>query len=410
VADRTQALTRELAARERAEKKLVEFQRMRAASQLTGGVAHEFNNLLTVVKSNAEDLRDELKAQPLLKQQADLIVRAADRGGGFVRQLLTFSRKQEMQPKLLDINAFLDSALGLVRSMLEANIKIEIHQAADLPFVKVDPIQLESAVLNIVGNARDAMPGGGTVTLETALVNVDAEYANRSADVVPGSYVQIAITDTGTGMAPEVLESAFVPFFTTKEVGDGTGLGLSTVHGFVTQSGGFVHLYSELGYGTCAKMYFPAAANISGPVVAPAAVSESRPPSAARILVIEDDELVRLSVQRRLTALGYTVVVAASADEGLAQLENDGTVDAVFSDVIMPGRLNGADLAREVQRRWPYIPVLLTSGYTETTTLGKVNIPTGIRVLTKPYANADLEDALRAMLTSVGIRSVAGNA
>jgi CheY-like chemotaxis protein len=294
--------------------------------------------------------------------------------------------------------------------MLEANIKIEIHQAADLPFVKVDPIQLESAVLNIVGNARDAMPRGGTVTLETALVNVDAEYANRSADVVPGSYVQIAITDTGTGMAPEVLESAFVPFFTTKEVGDGTGLGLSTVHGFVTQSGGFVHLYSELGYGTCAKMYFPAAANISGPVVAPAAVSESRPPSAARILVIEDNELVRLSVQRRLTALGYTVVVAASADEGLAQLENDGTVDAVFSDVIMPGRLNGADLAREVQRRWPYIPVLLTSGYTETTTLGKVNIPTGIRVLTKPYANADLESALRAMLTSVGIRSVAGNA
>lgn len=373
----------------RREELLLEAQKMESVGQLTGGIAHDFNNLLTAIKSNAEDLRDDLKDNPLLQSQAEVVLAAADRGAGLVAQLMAFARKQELQPKVTDVNELLDRVGKLLRSTLPAHVDIDMRKAARLPAVYVDPGRLETAILNLAINARDAMPDGGTVTIETSLKNLDADYVSEHIEVQQGDYVLIAVTDTGTGMAPEIVERAFVPFFTTKEVGKGTGLGLSMVYGFVKQSGGHAMIYSEKGLGTVVKIYLPAMDQVAPSGDQPTEVGEVRPGTGS-ILLVEDDAIVRQSISGKLTRLGYKVVTASNALEAIETLKRNPNFNLVFSDVIMPGPMNGADLVREVRRRWPTMNVLLTSGYTESTVLGKINLPTDVSLLSKPYSNGDL--------------------
>ncbi|TAL04885.1 MAG: hybrid sensor histidine kinase/response regulator, partial [Rhodospirillaceae bacterium] len=371
------------------EELLLEAQKMESVGQLTGGIAHDFNNLLTAIKSNAEDLRDDLKDSPILQSQAEIVLEAADRGAGLVAQLMAFARKQELQPKVVDVNALLERFTKLLRSTLPAHVDIDIRNVARLPAIYVDPGRLETAILNLAVNARDAMADGGTVTIETSLKTLDADYVAEHIEVQQGDYVLIAVTDTGTGMPADVVERAFVPFFTTKEVGKGTGLGLSMVYGFVKQSGGHARIYSEVGLGTVVKIYLPALDQAAPSEDQPANGNKAKPGTGS-ILLVEDDPIVRQSISGKLTRLGYQVVTASNALDAIETLKSNPHFDLVFSDVIMPGPMNGADLVREVRRRWPAMNVLLTSGYTESTVLGKVTLPADVHLLSKPYSNSEL--------------------
>jgi PAS domain S-box-containing protein len=382
------------------EELLLEAQKMESVGQLTGGIAHDFNNLLTAIKSNAEDLKEDLKGAPFSLKQADIILRAADRGAGLVAQLMAFARKQELQPKTIDVNELLESFLKLLRSTLPANIEIEVRKAAQLPSVHVDPGRLESALLNLAINSRDAMAGGGTITIETMIKELDVDYVSENLDVAPGPYVLIAVTDTGAGMPPHVVERAFTPFFTTKEVGKGTGLGLSMVYGFVKQSGGHAKIYSEVGHGTVIRIYLPALAQASAAQTNTTAAAPLVRGSGG-ILLVEDDDLVRQSISNKLSGLGYDVLTAGTALEAVEMLKTETHLDLVFTDVIMPGPMNGADLVREVLRRWPRMKVLMTSGYTETTVLGKIKLPEGVKLLSKPYSNVELAEHIREAMVGL---------
>jgi nitrogen-specific signal transduction histidine kinase/ActR/RegA family two-component response regulator len=373
---------------------LLEARKMESVGHLTGGIAHDFNNLLTAVKSNAEDLRDELKDDELLQMQAEIILEAADRGAGLVSQLMAFARKQELSPQTVAINTLIAAFTKELQRTFPANIEIDARLAEDLPMVKVDPGRLEVAIQNLAHNARDAMPDGGTITIETALKVLDDEADD--AGVRPGTYVLIAVTDSGTGMSREILDKAFAPFFTTKEVGKGTGLGLSMVYGFVKQSGGNARIYSEMGMGTVVKIYLPAVS--SARVTGEAVPASDHVAGTGAILVVEDDIAVRENVSARLAHLGYRVVATGDAQEALDILKTAPHFDLVFSDVVMPGAMNGADLVSEVRSRWPGMGVLLTSGYTETTLFAKIKLPTGVRLLSKPFSNAELASAVSETL------------
>ncbi|MHB1204192.1 MAG: MHYT domain-containing protein [Rhodospirillaceae bacterium] len=382
----------------RRNEKLREMQRTETLGQLTGGIAHEFNNLLAVVRSNAEDLREDLKEQALLRRQADMVVQAADRGAALVQQLLTYSRKKEIQPEVVEVPAVLADFEALLAKTLGADIAVKVVTAGNLPAIKVDPGQLEDALLALALNGRDAMEQGGTLTVEVARAELDANYAKEAPGVVPGNYVLIAVTDTGVGMTPEVMKRAFDPFFTTKEVGKGTGLGLSMVYGFVKQSGGYARLYSEPGLGTTVKLYLPAVERDGEAGAAPAAEVFAGDHAGARILLVEDNDLLRQSVGGKLERLGYSVVTAETGALAITVLEEGGATDLVLTDVIMPG-MTGADLAREVQRRWPRTRILMTSGYTAAAVVGKVKMPPGVRLLSKPYTNAQLSEAVQSVLS-----------
>jgi PAS domain S-box-containing protein len=380
------------------EELLLEAQKMESIGQLTGGIAHDFNNLLTAIQSNAEDMKEDLgEDKPVLKKQADIILRAATRGAGLVAQLMAFARKQQLQPQSVVVNELVEAFTKLVRSTMQANIRIDVHKGQNLPTVFVDPGRLESALLNLCINARDAMPNGGGITIETVACELDQAYAAENIEVTPGKYVCIAVTDTGVGMPAAVVEKAFTPFFTTKEVGKGTGLGLSMVYGFVKQSGGHAKIYSEVGLGTVIKIYLPAMEHAQATA---AGAMEKAVVEAGKgsILLVEDDELVSQSISNKLTALGYAVLPVANANEAIETLKRTPDFDLVFSDVIMPGPMTGADLVREVRRRWPKIKVLLSSGYTESTVLGKIKLPRDVKLLSKPYSNADLARTVRQTL------------
>ena len=379
------------------EELLMEAQRMESVGQLTGGIAHDFNNLLTAIKSNAEDLRDDLKDNPFLLSQAKIVLEAADRGAKLVAQLMAFARKQELQPKVVDVNELVSSISKLIHGTLPANIEIEVRETTPLHSVFVDPIRFETALLNLALNARDAMPTGGALTVETMVKTLDADYVAEHLEVKQGRYVLIAVTDTGTGMPQNVIDRAFVPFFTTKEVGKGTGLGLSMVYGFVKQSGGHVKIYSEMGLGTVIKIYLPALDQVANPENQTAS-DGTAVAGVGSILLVEDDTIVRHSISNKLARLGYSVTTASTALEAIDILKGNANFDLAFSDVIMPGPMNGADLVREVRRRWPAMKVLLTSGYTESTVLGKVNLPTDVRLLSKPYSNTELAQVISEVI------------
>ena len=384
----------------RSREELAQAQRLEAIGQLTGGVAHDFNNLLTVVVGNLDLIlraRDDAEKIERLAQGA---MKAAQRGERLVRQLLTYARKQVTRPETVNPNQLIVDIENLMRQVIGEQIEVVTMLSPVLAPAQIDPAQLETALLNLVINSRDAMTGGGRITIETRNVTLDRQYADSNPEVTSGSYVMVAVSDCGAGMTPAVLARAFDPFFTTKEVGKGSGLGLSQVYGFTKTAGGHVKIDSELGVGTTVKLYLPKS---SDRPIMPEAGTESasfRPASGHEtILIVEDDEDVLAVAAESLRELGYQVVTALNAAQALEILRGNQPVELLFSDVIMPGGMNGAQLAVEARRVRPELKVLLTSGYTAAALSFEHGLPDNLNVVSKPYRREELARKLRLVIS-----------
>ncbi|MET4799128.1 CHASE3 domain-containing protein [Bradyrhizobium sp. LB11.1] len=382
------------------ERQLQQSQKLDAIGKLTGGVAHDFNNMLTVISGNTETLVASLKEQPELQRTARLIDDAAERCAELIQHLLAFARKQPLQPRDVEINAAIADITKLLRPTLGEQIQIETALQQGPMTSHIDPSGLTNAVLNMAINARDAMPNGGKLLLETHRVVLDEAYAQANADVRPGPYVMFAVSDTGTGMPQSVQDKAFEPFFTTKEVGKGSGLGLSMVYGFVKQSGGHIKIYSEDGHGTTIKLYLPPG---EGTTEAAAAIAPQAEGGAETIFVVEDDTLVRNFVIAQLQSLGYKTVAAGDSRAALQLIEAGQTFDLLFTDVVIPGGMSGRELADEVAKRRPGLKVLYTSGYTDNAIVHHGKLDDGVMLLTKPYRRNQLAEMIRKALGGGGM-------
>jgi PAS domain S-box-containing protein len=380
------------------EAQLAHAQRMEAIGQLTGGIAHDFNNLLTVILGSAELLANRKDDNPDYVTLARLTMEAAEKGAALTQRLLAFGRRQTLEPRSTDVHELISGMDQLLRRTLGAHIDIQHVRGNEVWRATVDPGQLETALINLAVNARDAMPSGGRLTIETANKHLDKDYVVANPDVKPGDYVMIAITDTGTGMPPDVVARAFEPFFTTKEVGKGTGLGLSMVYGFLKQSGGHAKIYSEPGIGTVVRLYLPRAlAEDVRPTVAAAA--PNLPAGNEIVLLVEDNPLVRAHTETQLQGLGYRVVSVGDAAEAIAWLKQAIKPDLLLTDVIMPGKMNGLELARHMRTRWPDLNVLYMSGYTHGAIAGSiVDAPPGTHLLSKPFRLRELAERVRDAL------------
>jgi signal transduction histidine kinase/CHASE3 domain sensor protein/ActR/RegA family two-component response regulator len=381
------------------ERQLRQSQKMDAIGQLTGGVAHDFNNILTVITGTIDILANAVRHDPTLAAIAKMIDEAAERAAELTRRLLAFSRRQPLQPRATDINALIVDSARLLRPAVGEPIEVALELEPEAWPALVDPNQLTTALLNLAFNARDAMPNGGKLTLETSNVVLDGDYARVHDGVAPGHYTLIVVSDTGSGIPEAIRDKVFEPFFTTKEVGRGTGLGLSMVYGFVKQSGGHISLSSERGLGTSINIYLPRACEqTEGPSeILPVAPLQG---GAESILVTEDDAMVRTHVVAQLTSLGYKTLSAANAAQALGILDQGEHIDLLFTDVVMPGEMNGRDLADEVLRRRPTARVLFTSGYTEKVLTHNGQLDPGLQLLAKPYRKADLARMIRVALSA----------
>jgi PAS domain S-box-containing protein len=377
------------------ERLLQQAQKLDAIGKLTGGVAHDFNNMLTVITGTTETLVAGLAHQPELLATAKLIDEAAERCSELIQHLLAFARRQTLQPRNVDINGAVLDIAKLLRPTLGEQIEIETILERETTLAHIDPSQLANSVLNMAINARDAMPGGGKLLLETRNVVLDEAYAQANADVRPGHYVMLAVSDTGTGMSADIRDKAFEPFFTTKDVGKGSGLGLSMVYGFVKQSDGHIKIYSEQGHGTTIRLYLPPA---SGSADAVNSTAASLSGGSETILVVEDDAMVRNFVIAQLDALGYKTIAAADSRAALAHVANGEPFDLLFTDVIMPGGMTGRQLADEVAKHRPGMKVLYTSGYTDNAIVHHGRLDEGVLLLTKPYRKAQLAQMVRQAL------------
>jgi PAS domain S-box-containing protein len=378
-------------------------QKMDAIGQLTGGIAHDFNNILTVIIGTIEILADGVGDRPELAAIARMINEAAERGADLTKHLLAFARLQPLQPREVDVNALIVTAGKLLRPTLGEHIEIESMLAEDPWPAFVDPSQLTTAIFNLVLNARDAMPEGGKLIIETLNSHLDEGYAAQHREVKPGQYVMIAISDTGVGIPAELLDKVFEPFFTTKESGRGTGLGLSMVYGFVKQSGGHIKVYSEQGHGTTIKLYLPRSVGQLQSVVE-AGGAETLEGGTELILVVEDDALVRNYVVAQVRSLGYRTLSAANADEALRSIQDEPAIDLLFTDVIMPGTMNGRKLAEAALKLRGGLKVLYTSGYTENAIVHHGRLDPGVLLLPKPYRKADLARMIRMALSAADAR------
>jgi PAS domain S-box-containing protein len=395
------AFLRDLTEKKQAEAQLSQAQKMEAVGQLTGGIAHDFNNLLTVIIGNLELAGGREANDPLLASCTRQALAAAERGASLTHRLLAFSRQQALQPMRTDLREMIGGMISLLRRTLGEDIEIEVRLAEDLWPELADKSQVESALLNLAINSRDAMPEGGKLTIEAGNVTLDAEYAERNTEVEPGDYVMLAVTDTGTGMRTEVVGRAFDPFFTTKDIGKGTGLGLSMIYGFAKQSGGHLKIYSEVGHGTTVKLYLPRATGIQpeGPAP-PAPEQETR--GDETILVVEDEEAVRKLVVRNLRSMGYRVIEAADSAGAAELLRGDEPIDLLFTDVVLPGGMTGRQLADEARALRPGMQVLFTSGYTQNSIVHQGKLDTGVHLLSKPYRRDDLSRKVREVLGGAG--------
>jgi PAS domain S-box-containing protein len=379
---------------------LAQSQKMDALGQLSGGIAHDFNNLLHVIRNAAEVLNRRLTdLGPDLRSMFDMITRNADRAANLTRRLLAFSRRQPLEPQQIDPNKLVQSMDTLLRSALGEAIELEVVAGIGCWPISADPNQLETAILNLAVNARDAMPNGGRLTIETTNAYLDEGYAAGNAEVESGQYALIAVSDTGHGMSREVIARAFEPFFTTKEIGQGTGLGLSQVYGFIKQSGGHVKIYSEPGQGTTVKLYFQ---RLRGDAK-PEAPDPIQPMSIGRatesILVVEDEEDVLAFTATILRDLGYRVLTATDAESALAVLESEAGVDLLFTDVGLP-RINGRQLADQARLRWPTLKVLFTTGYARNAIIHHGRLDPGVELISKPYSQSGLASKIRKILDS----------
>ncbi len=388
---------RDLTGRVKMEQELRQAQKMEAIGQLTGGVAHDFNNLLTVISGNLEMLERRLK-DPEDRAILNEVQEASKLGAELTRRLLAFGRRQPLNPKPTDLNALAGDMTELLRRSLGGSVETEIRLAANLPLVMADPGQIENALLNLAINARDAMPDGGRLIIETGHTIIDADHAASYAELVAGNYVTLAVTDTGTGMTPEARQRAFEPFYTTKGPGAGSGLGLSMVYGFVKQSGGHATIYSELGLGTTVRLYLPELARETHFAPERAAVPRNSLPPGKVILVVEDNKRVRGVSVRHLKQLGFAVIEADSGSAALTIIENGDPIDLLFTDVVMPGGMSGVELAHEARLRRPGLKVLFTSGYAEPAVLKDSMLKADADWLGKPFSIYGLEAKLNQLL------------
>ena len=390
--------------------RLQKAQKMEAIGQLTGGLAHDFNNLLTVIIGNLELLDGKLGTDEKSTKRVAEAIDAARKGSDLTHQLLAFARKQELEPRNVGVNGLVQGMAPLVSRTIGENIELKVDVMAGDPHTLIDPSQLESAILNLSINARDAMGNSGKLTIETQSAHLDQYYADKNPDVVPGDYVMVAVSDNGCGMSAELLEKVFQPFFTTKAPGQGTGLGLSMVYGFIKQSGGHISVYSEVGHGTSVKMYLPLRARIAESAVAKPvadvapilAVVEAEPTPVAvavrrpKVLVVEDQEAVRAVACGFLEDFGYDVIEAGDGFQALAQLQENADIDLMFTDVVMPGGMNGFDLAQAAQSMKPHLKIVHTSGYPKGAMVhqDEPRFKNGF-IIMKPYRREELQKIIR---------------
>jgi PAS domain S-box-containing protein len=381
---------------EDAREALQHSQRLEAVGKLTGGVAHDFNNILQVIGGSLQLLSSTVAGIPAAQRHLNMALSAVDRGGKLAAQLLAFARRQPLQPVVLNAGRVVRGLEDLVRRAVGESVDVETAVSASLWNTLIDPHQLENVVLNLAINARDAMPGGGKLTIELSNTMLDDTYVSATHEVPPGQYVLLAISDTGTGMTPDVLARAVEPFFTTKGEGQGTGLGLSMAFGFVKQSGGHFRIYSEAGHGTTIKAYFPRSLEIEQAL--PEQVAGEVRGGTETILVVEDDLNVQATVVGILSELGYQVLRADNADMALAVLRAGVRCDLLFTDVVMPGKIKSTEMARQARALLPNLKVLYTSGYTQNAIIHGGRLDPGVELLSKPYRREKLAAKVRQML------------
>jgi len=379
------AFVNDISQRKLLEEQLLQSQKMEAVGRLAGGVAHDFNNMLTVIQGYNRMILDELSTVDPLRDYADEIHRAAERAGALTNQLLAFSRRQIIQPRVINVNAVVENTEKMLRRLIGEDIHLLLHLAPEIGNIKADPSHIEQAIVNLVVNARDAMPQGGRISIETCNVALDENYARSHMGVRPGLFVMIAVSDTGHGMDAETKRRMFEPFFTTKGHGKGTGLGLATVYGSVKQMGGDIWVYSEPNQGATLKMYFPRITEAAGAI----AEEESAPPPAEAgetILVVEDEKAVRELTVRILGKLGYRVLVASGGEEAIAISQSYADeISLLLTDVVMPN-MSGRQVADKLLATRPGLKILYLSGYTDTTVVHHGVLETGLDFLPKPFS------------------------
>ena len=400
--------------RETAEASLRQAQKMEAIGQLTGGIAHDFNNLLTVILGNLDTIRRRIANEPAdasaqLARPLDSAIQGARSAAKLTHRLLAFSRLQPLDPVPLDLNKTIAGISDLLMRTVGSPITVETVLSGGLWLTMADANQLENVLVNLAINAKDAMPEGGKITIETANGYLDEGYAASFGDVTPGQYAILSVTDTGAGIPPDVLERVFEPFFTTKQAGMGTGLGLSMVHGFVKQSGGHVRIYSELGHGTSVKIYLPRLPREAAMAAAPKALDpEPKPLAAARggetVLIAEDNDGVLEFACAALEDLGYRVLLAKDGPEALAQIESDERIDLLFTDVVMTKDMTGRQLADRARGIRPSLPVLFTTGYSRNAIFHQGRLDANVNLLSKPYTQGELAKKVRAVLDEAAAR------
>ena len=395
-------IVRDITQSKESEQQLRQSQKMDAIGQLTGGVAHDFNNLLTAMIGNMQLVQRNIGDDPRMNRQLESALHAALRGADLTKRLLAFSRKESLSPVPTNLNELIPATIELLERTLGEDIEIETVLAGGLWQTMIDQGLLENAILNLAVNARDAMAEGGKLTIETGNTRLDRTYAALYKDVIPGPYVMVAVTDTGSGMHPDVVERVFEPFFTTKDAGEGTGLGLSMVFGFVKQSGGHVKIYSEVDHGTSVKLYFPKS-TAPGEAHGQAQVEKQKgvstmPLGNETILVVEDDADVRTFVVDALEIIGYTVLKAKNGPAALSLLDDCPHIDLLLTDVVMPGGMSGRGVADEVLKRYPRMKVLFTSGYTGGAVVHHGRLEKGVELLSKPYTTETLAQRVRGIL------------
>ncbi|HLY57475.1 MAG TPA: response regulator [Stellaceae bacterium] len=388
--------------RKNTEAQFRQLQKMDALGRLTGGVAHDFNNLLGIIVGNADAIVEKAGEDQFMGELAQEVLSAALRGAELTKRLLAFARMQPLDPKRLDIGAVLPGVATMLRRTLGATIEVRMDAAPSLWPIKADQSQVEDALLNLSINARDAMPDGGTLLIEASNEILDEEYAAENLDVVPGAYVLLAVSDTGTGIAPEIIERILEPFFTTKPPGQGTGLGLSMVYGFVKQSGGHLKIYSEIGHGTTIKLYLPRAEGADTEALPTSATDHLQRGGGERILVVDDSAELRAVTIRMLEGLGYRTVEAVNAAAALQLLEAGERFDMLFTDIVMPGGISGEQLIDRARELQPGLPALLTSGYSEVFASGQNMAVAGVGVVRKPYRKVELAARIRDVLSRRG--------
>ncbi|HLK69968.1 MAG TPA: PAS domain S-box protein [Bryobacteraceae bacterium] len=393
------AFVSDISQRKLLEEQLLHAQKMEAVGRLAGGVAHDFNNMLTVISGYNRMILDELSPLDPLRGNAEEILKAADRAAALTNQLLTFSRRQIMRPSVLNVNAALNGTQKMLRRLIGEDVQLELKPAREVGNIRADPGHIEQAIVNLAVNARDAMPNGGRITIETADVNLDESYARTHAGVQPGDFVMIAVSDTGHGMDAETRRRIFEPFFTTKERGKGTGLGLATVYGMVKQSGGDIWVYSELGKGSTFKLYFPRVAD-SIPESGGREVDQNKAVGNETILLVEDEDAVRDLTHKMLRHLGYTVLPAPGGAEAIEISRSySGKIALLVTDVVMPN-MSGRQLADVLTAARPGIKVLYLSGYTENTVVHHGVLEPGVDFLPKPFSREVLGHKIREILSA----------